>query len=90
MRVPLSWLANHVEIDVPALTLADRLTDAGLEIEQVDQVGEDIAGVLTARVLAVEPHPGARVGTAASAAPPRWRPRRRRRPRSSRRRRRRR
>ena len=59
MRVPLSWLANHVEIDLPALTLADRLTDAGLEIEQVDQVGEDIAGVLTARVLAVAPHPSA-------------------------------
>jgi phenylalanyl-tRNA synthetase beta chain len=59
MRVPLSWLADHVEVDLPALTLADRLTDAGLEIESVDLVGEDIAGVLTARVLAVEPHPRA-------------------------------
>ncbi len=59
MRVPLSWLADHVEVDLPALTLADRLTDGGLEIESVDRVGEDIAGVLTARVLAVEPHPRA-------------------------------
>src|SRR6266542_2251438 len=59
MRVPLSWLADHVEVDLPALTLANRLTDGGLEIESVDRVGEDIAGVLTARVLAVEPHPRA-------------------------------
>ncbi|HEX6676418.1 MAG TPA: phenylalanine--tRNA ligase subunit beta [Actinomycetes bacterium] len=59
MRVPLSWLADHVEVDLPALTLADRLTDGGLEIESVDRVGEDVAGVLTARVLAVAPHPRA-------------------------------
>ena len=59
MRVPMSWLADHVEVDLPALALADRLTDGGLEIESVDRVGEDIAGVLTARVLAVEPHPRA-------------------------------
>jgi phenylalanyl-tRNA synthetase beta chain len=59
MRVPMSWLADHVEVDLPALALADRLTDGGLEVESVDRVGEDIAGVLTARVLAVEPHPRA-------------------------------
>src|SRR5919197_5745518 len=59
MRVPLSWLADHVEVDLPALTLADRLTDGGLEIESVDRVGEDVEGVLTARVLAVAPHPRA-------------------------------
>jgi len=59
MRVPLSWLADHIEIGLPALTLADRLTDAGLEIESVERFGEDITGVVTARVLAVEPHPRA-------------------------------
>jgi phenylalanyl-tRNA synthetase beta chain len=60
MRVPLSWLADHVDLGaVPATTLADRLTFAGVEIERVDRVGEDIAGVLTARVLEVARHPDA-------------------------------
>jgi phenylalanyl-tRNA synthetase beta chain len=59
MRVPLSWLASHVDIDVPAATLADRLTFAGIEIETVHRVGDDLAGILTARVLEVSPHPDA-------------------------------
>jgi phenylalanyl-tRNA synthetase beta chain len=60
MRVPLSWLADHVELGgVSATALADKLTFAGLEIERVDRVGEDICGVLTARVLDVGRHPGA-------------------------------
>jgi phenylalanyl-tRNA synthetase beta chain len=60
MRVPLSWLADHVDLGgVSATALADKLTFAGLEIERVDRVGEDICGVLTARVLEVRRHPGA-------------------------------
>ncbi|HEX8930754.1 MAG TPA: phenylalanine--tRNA ligase subunit beta, partial [Actinomycetota bacterium] len=60
MRVPLSWLADHVDLGgVSATTLAERLTFAGVEVERVDHVGEDITGVLTARVLEVRRHPGA-------------------------------
>ena len=59
MRVPLSWLANHVDVDVPPEALADRLTFAGVEIESVDRVGEDLAGIVTARVLEVTGHPNA-------------------------------
>ena len=60
MRVPLSWLADHVDLGgVSATTLAERLTFAGIEIERVDHVGEDITGVLTARVLEVRRHPAA-------------------------------
>jgi phenylalanyl-tRNA synthetase beta chain len=59
MRVPLSWLADHVDVDVPAETLAERLTFAGIEIETIHRVGDDLAGILTARVLEVEPHPDA-------------------------------
>ena len=59
MRVPLSWLADHVDVDVPAATLAERLTFAGIEIETIHRVGDDLAGILTARVLEVEQHPDA-------------------------------
>ena len=60
MRVPLSWLADHVELGgTSAAALAEKLTFAGIEVEKVDRVGEDIGGVLTARVLEVRDHPGA-------------------------------
>jgi phenylalanyl-tRNA synthetase beta chain len=59
VRVPLSWLADHVDVDVPAATLAERLTFAGIEIETVHRVGDDLAGILTARVLEVTQHPDA-------------------------------
>jgi phenylalanyl-tRNA synthetase beta chain len=59
MRVPLSWLADHVDVDVSASILAERLTFAGIEIETLDRVGEDLAGIVTARVLEVERHPDA-------------------------------
>jgi phenylalanyl-tRNA synthetase beta chain len=59
MRVPLSWLAVHVDVDVPAATLAERLTFAGIEIETIHRVGDDLAGILTARVLEVTQHPEA-------------------------------
>jgi phenylalanyl-tRNA synthetase beta chain len=59
VRVPLSWLADHVDVDVPAATLADKLTFAGIEIETIHRVGDDLAGILTARVLEVTQHPDA-------------------------------
>src|ERR671934_765187 len=59
MRVPLSWLGDHVDVTVSATALADKLTFAGVEIETVDRVGEDLAGIVTARVLEVSGHPDA-------------------------------
>ncbi|MGH2815232.1 MAG: phenylalanine--tRNA ligase subunit beta, partial [Actinomycetota bacterium] len=59
MRVPLSWLADHVDVNVSPEALADKLTFAGVEIETVDRVGEDLAGIVTARVLEVTGHPNA-------------------------------
>lgn len=39
MKVPLSWLKEFVEIDLPIAELAHRLTLAGLEVEQVHFAG---------------------------------------------------
>jgi phenylalanyl-tRNA synthetase beta chain len=39
MKVPLSWLREFVEIDEPILSLANRLTVAGLEVEELRFVG---------------------------------------------------
>jgi phenylalanyl-tRNA synthetase beta chain len=39
MRVPLSWLKDFVDIDLPAEALAERLTLAGLEVAAVEYIG---------------------------------------------------
>lgn len=55
MRVPLSWLRDHVELpEVPARDIAERLTAAGLQVEKVESIGTGIDGVVVARVLDVE------------------------------------
>src|ERR1700748_1281251 len=56
MRVPVSWLREYAPIPAPydALEVGRRLTQAGLEVEAVEQVGHDVHGVITAQVVAVE------------------------------------
>lgn len=39
MKVPLSWLKDYVDITIPIEEVADRLTFAGLEVEQTDYLG---------------------------------------------------
>jgi phenylalanyl-tRNA synthetase beta chain len=58
MRVPLSWVLEYAAIGPDAAADADevarRLTACGLEVESFERVGQDITGVVVARVLAVE------------------------------------
>jgi phenylalanyl-tRNA synthetase beta chain len=39
MKIPLSWLKDFVDIDIPIEEIARRLTMAGLEVEEVQYVG---------------------------------------------------
>ncbi|HVV76644.1 MAG TPA: phenylalanine--tRNA ligase subunit beta [Mycobacteriales bacterium] len=55
MRAPLSWLREYVDLpDVSSHEIADRLTSAGLKVEQVERSGEGIEGVVVASVIAIE------------------------------------
>src|ERR1700728_760455 len=56
MRVPISWLREYAPIPEPydALEVGRRLTQAGLEVEAVEQVGHDTRGVITAQVITIE------------------------------------
>src|SRR6201995_430376 len=56
MRVPISWLREYAPIPEPsaALEVGPRLTQAGLEVEAVEQVGHDVHGVVTAQVITIE------------------------------------
>ncbi|HVE97650.1 MAG TPA: phenylalanine--tRNA ligase subunit beta [Mycobacteriales bacterium] len=54
MRVPLSWLREYADVTAPVREIAAALVRAGFEVEQVEQVGTDIRGVVTAEVLQIE------------------------------------
>lgn len=75
MKVPLSWLKDFVEIDLPIEELAKRLTLAGLEVEEIKYIGLpmpkdssqmkssglpwDREKFVIAEILEVMPHPNA-------------------------------
>src|SRR5919204_2466184 len=59
MRAPLSWLREFTPVEAPPVEIADALNQLGLEVESVDAPGEEIRGVVVARILDVLPHPDA-------------------------------
>jgi len=59
MRIPLSWIRDFTPVDAPVEEIVDALNQLGLEVESVEQPGQDVSGVLAARVLEVLPHPEA-------------------------------
>ncbi|MEA2068228.1 MAG: phenylalanine--tRNA ligase subunit beta, partial [Verrucomicrobiota bacterium] len=59
MKVPVSWLKEYVDFEDSIEGLSDKLTFAGLEVEAIETIGFDFAGVVVGQILAIEPHPGA-------------------------------
>jgi phenylalanyl-tRNA synthetase beta chain len=61
MRVPLSWLRDYVDITLPVDALADRLTTAGLEVGEIEPVGQDWQRdkLFVGEIIDVAPHPNA-------------------------------
>ncbi len=59
MKIPLSWLREYVDIDLPPEELAHRLTMAGTEVGSIDVVGDSWDNVFVGYVTSVDPHPNA-------------------------------
>jgi phenylalanyl-tRNA synthetase beta chain len=59
MKVPLRWLKELVDIDLPVADLANRLTMAGLEAEKIEYIGAGWDNVYVGFVHEVSPHPDA-------------------------------
>ncbi len=58
MRVPLSWLAEFVDLP-PVGELTHCLTQGGLEVEGVESGGPDLSAIRVGQVLSREAHPNA-------------------------------
>ena len=66
MRVPMSWLKEYVDINLPLSELAERLTLAGLEVAAIETIGLPGAElpwerdkIVVGEVVEVKPHPNA-------------------------------
>ena len=59
MKFSLSWLKEHLDTDAPAEAIADRLTNIGLEVEDLVNPAEALAPFKVARVLTADKHPRA-------------------------------
>ncbi|MGI9174242.1 MAG: phenylalanine--tRNA ligase subunit beta [Rhodothermales bacterium] len=59
MKISLDWLSEYVDQDLSPEELADLLTMAGLEVEDVERRGASLDGVVVGRVLEAGPHPNA-------------------------------
>lgn len=59
MKVPLSWLKEYINLNLSPNEIADKLTLAGLEVDDFHSSGADFEGVVVGQVLEVEKHPDA-------------------------------
>ena len=59
MLVPLSWLREYVEVDLPPEALAEQLTLRGMEVQAITITGADWTDVVVGRLLTIERHPNA-------------------------------
>jgi phenylalanyl-tRNA synthetase beta chain len=60
MRISLKWLSEYVDLRLPVDQLAEKLTQAGLEVDAIERTGGDWGDeIRVATVTAVDPHPNA-------------------------------
>ena len=59
MKFTLSWLKDHLETEASAEAIADKLTNIGLEVEDLSNPAEALAPFRIAKVLSAEKHPQA-------------------------------
>jgi phenylalanyl-tRNA synthetase beta chain len=59
MKVSLVWLRDYVDFDMDAAGLARRLTERFAEAVPVAPAGSDVTGVVVAKVVTADRHPGA-------------------------------
>ena len=62
MQFPESWLREFCNPPLNTAELADLLTMAGMEVEELRRAAPPFSGVVVGEVLTVERHPDADVG----------------------------
>ncbi|MBR7121275.1 MAG: phenylalanine--tRNA ligase subunit beta [Lentisphaeria bacterium] len=58
MDISRKWLSDYVKLDCDDAYLCDKLTMAGIEVEKIEKNSTIPDGVVTAKILSREAHPG--------------------------------
>ena len=56
MNIPISWLKDYVDINCDPKTLADKMTMSGSKVETIENLGQEISGVVVGRIAKILPH----------------------------------
>ena len=59
MKISYNWLQEFIDLDLSPEELADKLTLIGLEVEEVEEYGSMLEGVIVGEVLETKSHPNA-------------------------------
>lgn len=59
MRASIKWLKDYVEFNVTPDQLADLLTMAGVPVDTVEYLGQNIENIVTGKITEILPHPNA-------------------------------
>lgn len=59
MKFSENWLRSHVAVEADRDALVATMTAIGLEVETVQPLGQDLQGVVVARIVSAERHPQA-------------------------------
>ena len=59
MKFTLSWLKDHLDTSAELSVISDKLTNIGLEVENIDNKAELFKNFTVARVISAEKHPDA-------------------------------
>src|SRR5919109_2042318 len=57
MRVSFEWLREFVPVELTPQAVADRLTMAGLEVEEVEDWGAPFERIMVGRIVEIAGHP---------------------------------
>jgi phenylalanyl-tRNA synthetase beta chain len=59
MRVPYTWLKDFIDIELTAEELAEKMTNSGIEVDEITSLKPAFSGVVVAEVLSLTRHPEA-------------------------------
>lgn len=59
MKVTYKWIKDFVDVNETPKDIANRLTDAGMEVEEIIYQNEHLHDVVVGKILKIEKHPQA-------------------------------
>lgn len=59
MKLSLKWLKDYIDYDLSPRELADKMTSAGFEVEEIIEKGKGMEKVLVGRITRITKHPNA-------------------------------